>query len=374
MRTTTSFSFYCRSSKCDKKGLAPIELGITINGVRKFINCAMKCSPDEFNRKRRPKYIQDYLDAQRVNIQKIVTDLATEKIPLTADTLRGFLRTGGVMSYTIQNLFDDYFRLLKKKVGTSITEKVYGKYERVARLFSEFIDFGLEVSEITPAVIQEFYAELKSKYEDSTSGGMMTKLKTIVKYGIDNGKIKINPFQSTKISKGVKEIKTISMSQLQAIINHQFVPRVQKVADMFIFAAGSGLSFADCMALKPKDFTVREGKLCVFKERQKTGVRFYSVLLPWAVDVYQKYGGDFSKLKMSNQKTNQFLKEVQDACGIDVSLHFHLARHFYAMYLLNKKVPVTTVQRAIGHSQIAQTMHYAKALEGTIIDDISKII
>lgn len=374
MRTTTSFSFYCRESKKDRKGEAPVELGISINGTRKFINLPFKCSPSDFNKKRRPKHIQDYLDAQRLNVATIVTEMASQGIPLTADGLRNYLRLGGVMSYTINDLFNDYFRLLDKKVGVSITDVVYGKYRWVRRLFSEHIDFGLEVTAITPSTIQEFYAELKSKYQDSTSCGMMTKLKTIIKYGIDNGKIKVNPFQGTKINKGVKEIRTISYSQLQAIMGHQFVPRVQKVADMFIFACGSGLSFADCVALKPQDFTIKDGKWCIFKNREKTGVKFYSVLMPWAVDIMQKYGGDFSRLKMSNQKTNMYLKEIQDVCGIDINLHFHLARHFYAMYLLNKKVPVTTVQKAIGHSQLSMTMHYAKALESTVLDDIGSII
>ena len=374
MRTTFDINFYVRKSKADRNVLSPIEMSIVIGGERKFINCAMKCSPSEFNRKRRPKYLQDYIDSQRIRVATIASEMATQGIPITADALRSYLRTGGVKSYTITNLFDDYFRLLDKKVGVSITQVVYNKYKWVRKLFSEHIDFNQEVSAITPAVIQEFYAVLKSKYQDSTSCGMMTKLKTVIKYGIDNGRVKINPFQGTKINRGVKEIKTITLSQLQSIINHQFVPRVQKVADMFIFACGSGLSFADCIALEPKDFTIKDGKYCIFKNREKTGVKFYSVLMPWAVDIYQKYGGDFSRLKISNQKTNQSLKNVQDTCGIDINLHFHLARHFYAMFLLNKKVPVTTVQRAIGHSSINMTMHYAKALETTVIDDIAKII
>lgn len=374
MRTTFSCSYYCRRSKSDRNGLSPVELGITINGSRKFINLPFRCSPDEFNRKRKPKYIQDYIDTQRLNTATIVTELATRGIPLTVDTLRTYLRVGGVVSYTINNLFDDYFKLLGKRTSGDLTLASYTKYCNMRKMFEGFVDFKKEVSAITPAVIQEFYADLKSKYQDSTSAGIMTKLKTVIKYGIDNGWVKVNPFQGVKINKGVKEIKTITLSQLQTIINHNYVPRVQKVADMFVFACGSGLSYADCIALQPQDFTIKEGKICVFKERQKTGVRFYSVLLPWAVDIYQKYGGDFAKLKMSNQKTNQFLKEVQDACGIDVSLHFHLARHFYAMYLLNRKVPITTVSKAIGHANISMTQHYAKALETTVIDDIAKIM
>ena len=377
MRTTTSYSFYCRASKTDRKGLAPIELGITINGSRKFINLPFKCSPSEFNcvgHKRRPKHIQDYVDTQRIRIATIVTEMATQGIPLTAEALRGYLRTGGVVSYTVGQLFDDYFKILRKRIGSDLSDKVYDKYLRTRDQFYGLVSPSSEVSAITPAVVQDFYATLKSKYQDSTSCGYMTRLKTVVKFAIDNGKLKVNPFQGVKISKGVKDIVTITSSQLQAIISHQFVPRVQKVADMFIFACGSGMAFADCMALEPKDFTVKEGRLCVFKNRAKTGVKFYSVLLPWAVDIYAKYGGDFSGLRMSNQKFNQYLKEIKDVCGIDISLHSHLARHYYAMYLLNKSVPITTVQKAVGHSALSTTTHYAKALESTVIEDISKII
>lgn len=372
MRTTYNISFYVRSSKQDKNGQAPIEMSICLNGVRKFINCPLKCSPTEFNRKRKPQYLQKYIDNQRVNVATAVSELVNLGIPVTADRLKEYIQNGGMKSYTIESLFEDYFRLLKQKVGKSITKTVYNKYEWVRSLFKEHIDFSKEVSAITPSVIQEFYIKLQGKYQDSTSGGYMTKLKSVIRYGIDNGHIKINPFQNIKISKGVKEIKTITYQQLQDIMNHNYVSRVQKVADMFVFAAGSGMAFCDVMALSPEDFVEKEGKICVFKERKKTGVKFYSVLAPWAVDVYNKYQGNFPSI--SNQKMNQYLLEVQNICGIDVRISFHKARHFYAMYMLNKKVPATTVQKLLGHQNISTTMHYCRALETTIIDDVSKVI
>lgn len=372
MRTTYNISFYCRKSKADRQGQSPVEISLIINGQRKFINCPFKCSPEDFNRKRRPKHIQDYVDYQRVRVATIVSEMATNGIPLTAESLREYIRSGGVKSYTVEDLFNDYFSLLKKRVGTSITQTVYDKYSRVRELFCQYFDKTKEASTITPATIQEFYAELKGKYQDSTSGGMMTKLKTIIHYGLDNNKLSVNPFQGLKISKGTKEITTITFSQLQTIINHTFVNRVQKVADLFVFACGSGLAYTDCMHLTPEDFVEKDGKLCIFKSRLKTGVKFYSVLLPWAVDIAKKY--DYKLPVISNQKTNSYIQEVQDICGIDVHLTFHKARHFYAMYLLNKKVPITTVQKAIGHANLSMTQHYCKALETTIIDDISSII
>lgn len=370
---TYNIAYYCRASKIDRNGVAPVEASICINGDRKFINLPFKCDPAEFNRKRRPKYIQDYLDTQRVRMATAVTEMATEGIPLTASSFKDYIKTGGVKSYRIEDLFNDYFRLLKKKVGVSITQTVYDKYERVRELFSDFVDFNRECASITPALIEEFYAELQSKYQDSTSCGMMTKLKSVIRYGIDNGKIRVNPFQHIKVKKGVKEVETITLSQLNTIREHKFVPRVQKVADLFIFACGSGLAYCDCINLKPEDFVERDGKICVFKERQKTGVKFYSVLLPWAEDIVKKYNYDLSPLNISNQKLNQYLKEIEDCCEIDKTLTFHKGRHFYAMYLLNKQVPITTVQKALGHGNLSTTTHYAKALETTVIDDIAKI-
>ena len=374
MRTTSTISFYCRNSKKDKKGYAPIEMSIVINGERKFINCPLKCSPNDFNKKRKPQYIQNYIDTQRVNMATIISDMATNQIPLTAEALREYIRTGGIKSYTIKDMFDDYFKLLSQRVGKDLTSGVYEKYKLIRKKFEEHIDFNSECTSITPFVIQEFYIKLKNNYEDSSSAGMMTKLKTIIKFGMDNGKIKINPFQSIKIVKRTKEIKTITYSQLQTIINKDFVPRVQRVADLFLFSCGSGLAYIDCVNLTPEDFTIKDNHICIFKERQKTSVKFYSVLLPWAEDIVRKYNYDLSQLRISNQKVNSYLKEVGDICNIPISLHFHLARHFYAMYLLNKKVPITTVSKAIGHSTLQQTQHYAKALETTIIEDISSIL
>lgn len=372
MRITSSINFYCRNSKKDRNNLSPIECSIIICGDRKFISLPFKCDPDEFNKKRRPKYIQDYIDSQRVRLATAMSELATNGQPVTPETIKLYVKTGGIQSYTIETLFEEYFKLIKQRVGKNLTQSVYDKYIWVRDLFFETIDKHLEVTAITPAVVQEFYIKLQSKYQDSTSGGYMTKLKSVIRYGIDNGKIKINPFQNIRISKGVKEIETITLSQLQTIINHKFVPRVQRVADLFIFSCGSGLSYCDVMALTPDDFVEKDGKLCIFKNRQKTGVKFYSVLADWAVDIYKKYEGNFPTI--SNQKINQYLKEIQDVCGIDKTLTFHKARHFYAMFMLNKKVPVTSVQKLMGHNNISTTMHYCRALESTIIDDVTKAL
>ena len=45
-RQTFSTRFYCRKSKADKQGLAPVELSIVINGERTYIRLPRKERPE----------------------------------------------------------------------------------------------------------------------------------------------------------------------------------------------------------------------------------------------------------------------------------------------------------------------------------------
>jgi site-specific recombinase XerD len=58
---------------------------------------------------------------------------------------------------------------------------------------------------------------------------------------------------------------------------------------------------------------------------------------------------------------NSYLKEIADACGIDKTLTFHVARHTFATTVtLSNGVPIETVSKMLGHTNIRTTQHYAK--------------
>lgn len=373
MRTTYSISFYCRKSKADRQGLAPIEVSIVINGQRKFINCPLKCSPEEFNRKRRPKYIQDYVDTQRVKMATIVSEMATNGIPLTTEALREYIRSGGVKSYTIEDLFTDYCNLLSKRVDHDLTFAAYTKYCYVRDHFYKFIDKSKEVTAITPAVIQEFYVTLKQKYEDSTSGGIMTRLKTFIIYALDNNRLKVNPFQGIKINKGAPKLEYLTEEEIARIVNKEItIERLDKVRDLAVFQISSGLAYCDTQTLKPEDIHYDDDGTCyIHKGRNKTGVEYTSVVFPDGAKVLQKYNNQLPR--MTNQRLNSYLKELQTITGIDKTLHTHLFRKTYGTRLLNKGIRLETVSKCLGHSntQITQAA-YAKLLQQTLIKEVKQ--
>ena len=372
MRNCFNINFYCRESKTNKKGLAHIEMAVNINGERKFFNLPMQVSPSDFNRKRQPKEIKDYCTLMRTRVNEILVDMLAHSEPITTTAVLSYLRNGGYKSETVEMVFNEFLEAQKPRIGHNLTYNAYHKYEAAAGLFYEVIGKDREFSSLTNADILKFRNHLLSRYVKSSQAAVLTKVKTMVKFGYANGKIKTDIFNGVKIERVLKDVETITDEDLEKIRNHTFAsPSLQRIADLFVFSCGSGLAFCDTQELRPEDFTIQDGHLCVFKERRKTGVKYYSVLLPCAIEIAEKYNYDLPRI--SNQKANEALKLIADYIGITSvdSLHFHLARHYYAMTLLQNSVPITTLQKCLGHKSIAMSMHYAHAVENTIVKEVS---
>ena len=80
--TTFSTTYYCRNSKTNKAGVAPLELCIVINQQRVFINLPVKFSPKEFAKKRRPADIEQIITQYRIRVNEIIADMMQKHIHL----------------------------------------------------------------------------------------------------------------------------------------------------------------------------------------------------------------------------------------------------------------------------------------------------
>lgn len=377
MRTTFSIQFYCRQSKVNKSGEAPIECSIIICGERTMFNLPMKANPNEFNKRKQPQEIVDYLDLEKVKIKKVVNEMLESNIPVNPTNLREYLRNGGVKTYTVRQLFSDYLHILSKRVDAdNLSMACYKKYDAISKRFLARVNPEAECTVITNALVKSFVTELYVEYDDSTAAGMATKLKTFVKFGIDNGRLQVNPFAGIKITKGWKPIEMLSDDDFDKIRTKEItIDRINRVRDMFIFCCGSGLAYIDIKELKPEDFQEVDGRLCIIKTRHKTNNTFIAVLMPWAVEVAEKYNFDLSKIVISNQKSNMYLTEIKDICNVTSvrSLHTHLGRHYYANHLLNLGLRPETVAKACGHSNYKTLMkHYAEIQQRTVVKEISE--
>ncbi len=82
-------------------------------------------------------------------------------------------------------------------------------------------------------------------------------------------------------------------------------------------------------------------------------------------DMYVRFGGRLAETyhrKVAKRCGPSLLKEIADICGIKKNLTFHLARHTFATTTtLSKGVPIETVSKMLGHTNIETTQIYASA-------------
>lgn len=377
MRNTYSIQFYCRPCKATKNGLAPVELSIIINGKRSFVQLPRKEYPEVFKKSinsKRDNPIKEFIYEVRNKLNDIQLDMMKNNIPVTTQSLREYFKTGGVKSYLIRDMFDDYFSILSKRVGIDLTLGAYKKYQNARDCFYRFISPDKEAADLTPHLIESFLADCNTKYEQSTTCGIMTKIKTVIMYAKDNGKIQINPFSTVKYGKGKKDIEYLTEDEINTIKNKNItIDRLSKVRDLAIFQMSSGLSYIDTINLKKEDVHFTEDGTCyINKARHKTNVDYTAIVFPDGVEILKKY--DYQLPNISNQKGNSYLKEIQDICGITKTLHFHLFRKTYATRLINRGVRLETVSKCLGHSNTTITQQtYSKLLNKTIIDEVKKV-
>lgn len=375
MRTTFNINFVCRASKVAKNGKAPVEMSIVINGKRTYLALPMKEDPKQFQRlvaSKKMNPLKEYLEQMNQKVLIAQTELIKQDSPVTALAIKEYIQNGCSNSYTVGDLFNSYLKILKKRVGINLTAGVYRKYEIVRDLFYKAINPDKQVTEITNEVISGFYADLNRKYESTTSASMMVKLKTVITFGLDNNRIKINPFNGIKITKKTKEVEFLTESEVKAIKEKNLGGRLSKVRDLFIFQCFTGLAYTDMAHLTREDFQVNElGQIYIKKSRLKTGVGFTTVLFPEAAEIIKRY--DYELPVLSNQKYNSYLKEIADLCGINKPMHTHIGRHSFATMALNRGLSLETVAKMLGHSNIKQTQHYSKLVDKTVFEAIAKV-
>ena len=198
-RNTSNVSFYCRESKKDRLGYAPIELSIIINKERCYIRLPRKEKPEEFKtlvNSKKPNDLKAYLDLTRSRLNEIETDLIRSGYAITTYTLKEYFQHGGVKKYTVGDLFREYLGILKKRVDIDLTEKTYRKYELARDRFFQILGENMPVTSITNSVILDYMASLGNTYDQVTVVGYTQKIKTVVQFALDNDRMRINPFSN----------------------------------------------------------------------------------------------------------------------------------------------------------------------------------
>ena len=230
------------------------------------------------------------------------------------------------------------------------------------------------LADLTKANVFAFDAWLRRQKDksDYTIHGYHKKVKKYTKILWQLEMIASDPYQYVKFPKGSnKERNPLNEKELLKIRNLKCSGHLERARDRFIFMAYTGLAFCDMelfdfetMTEKRKDYTYIDG------ERLKTGSKFFTPILPPAMDVLKKY--DYKLPKITNQKLNEYCHVIESLCQIHKPVTCHIGRHSFATLMLSYGFSLEEVKKMLGHKDIKTTQIYAKLSNKVLEDSVTK--
>lgn len=394
MRRAFKTVFYMRGNFVNKEGKSPIVLRITLDGDRVTIGTTgITITPSLWDiKKQRLKgkttealQVNKKLDNIESEIQEISDKLEYEG-KLTLEKVKAIYLNTEDDSNTIGALLDKYLSSIKDQVAvrhlstTTLQKYMLCQVRFMAMLNDKFHCKDMLLKDVTPAVIQDFSVYLMTVVRQCNNTAMKTMktLKTVILYGIKLGVIHSNPYLGVKLHLEPVDRGFLTEEELQSIIKKDFeIDRLGFVRDLFVFSCFTGLSYIDVKKLKADNIVTLNGIEWIKMAREKTSTPVSVVLFDGAKCIIKKYENDPKRKdklfpSMSNQKMNQYLKEIATSCGIKKNITFHMARHTFATLTLSKGVPIESVSRMLGHTNIKTTQIYAKITNKKIEEDMTK--
>ena len=389
-RSTFRVLFYANGSK-EKNGIVPIMGRVTINGTVAQFSCKRSISKtlwDAKGNRAKGKSVEARetnlaLDNIKAQIIKHYQRISDREAYVTAEMVRNAYQGIGSEYETLLGAFDKDNATFQKRVGTDRVKGTYMARVRARNHVAAFIKANykrsdLSMLELTPDFIKEF-AVFLSTDRGLQNGSIWTNcmwLKGVVMRAHFNGLIPRNPFAQFHISPNIKEREYLTEEELKTLMTHEFADaKLSYIRDIFVFASFTALSFVDVKGLTTDDIVEVNGEKWILSKRHKTKVPFQVKLLDIPLQIIKRYE-EFQTDKSVFPNLNYWsickpLKKMIKECGITKDISFHCARHGFATLALSKGMPIESVSRVLGHTNIVTTQLYAKITTQKIDHDLT---
>ena len=395
MRVTVNFSLKRSKSRAD--GKCPVYVRCTINNQRFELSPGIFIIPqfwdDErqqvFGRTEETKVLNNRLDKINTRIQDVYNQLESKGEPFSAlkvkNRLLGVSNEKGVLE-----ILDGIIKGIEARIGSDYSVGTLKHYKTTRVRLAEFFKtrFGrndMALSMVDYSFLNSFDLYLKTEFwlKPNTALTYHKHLKKVLNTAIAMNQISFNPYSSFKVTRNETHRDYLTSHELEQINNKEISTlRIEIIRDVFVFACYTGLGYAELNKLTENHIHIGDdGGEWIIIDRNKTDIRCRVPLLPQAKSILQKYENfpvNITRGKLlpvhSNQKMNEYLKELGDICGIKKNLSMHVARHTFATSItLANGVPIETVSKMLGHTSLKTTQIYARIVDSKISKDMEKL-
>lgn len=398
--------FKINLAKSDADGYAPIVLHSLWKNYKFQFYTSERILPKYWNdseqkvRRSHPSYqdINNYLDSLDEKVKSLYRGyLSSGIIPIPALLKNDLippnsreLKTAATNNFT--SVFEKFIKALAIRGNKKDSIKHYQKLLNHLTNF-EIKQGTIELSALTNDVFNEFIEYQRSKYDyhPNTVGNWIKYMKSFLNWCKEND-YKTGNLKLKKLWVEPEKIY-LTMADIRKLLDVSVTGRLEKIRDIFIFACFTGLRYSDFACVSSENIIEKEGQYYLSFIPQKTNSmnaksvkRVEIPLVSIVLQILAKYKdkGVYSLPVTSNQKMNEYLKELGKLAGIDYIIQTtiykdnqpttefvpkyekitcHVARHTFATLGLINKIPLAVVSKLLGHSDLKTTMIYAKVVD-----------
>lgn len=372
---------YNRKKQLNKQGTALVQVEALLNQRKIYFKTNVYLRPEHWDK--RTAQVCNHPQANDLNamlfefiihLQAIELALWKRGVPATLSLLKDAMRKNRPVNVTFPVFAKEYVQHSDRRESTK--ENLY----TTITVLQEFRP-GLDFKDITYTFLKDFEAYLREKGNGvNTVAKHLRQLRTLVNEAINQGYIHADayPFRKFKIKQEKGRHEFLTPDELKKLENLEVSDRkLRHVLDAFLFCCYVGLRYSDFCQLTPANFIKVNGKRWLHFKSIKTGIELrlplHLLFEGKALAILDKYNiAEFASLG-SNSEVNKCLAQITMMARIKKHVTYHTARHTCATLLIHQGVPITTVQKLLGHTSVKTTEIYSEILSSTILRDLKAI-
>lgn len=194
---------------------------------------------------------------------------------------------------------------------------------------------------------------------------------------VDKEIIRVNPIEDVEYEKKpAPKHRYISRDEFKKILATPMHDRRMELArHAFIFSSLTGLAYADIELLYPHHIGANaEGRRYIRINRRKTKIEAFIPLHPIAEKILSLYNTTDDEQPVFPLPSRDALwfeiHELGVAIGKEKNLTYHAARHSFGTFLISAGLPIESIAKMMGHSNISTTQGYARITDDKISKDM----
>lgn len=401
MRSTFRLLFYINRQKVKKNGKCPIMGRITLDGKVCQYSTGEEVAPEcwdadkgraighghnqkaagelkELNRK-----LDGFEEKAKDAYKKSVNSIGYVSSELIKNAVTGKAQPKS----TLLALFDEHNMEYEKRVGIDRTRHTYMRYLTARRHLYEFLQYKYGVEDMAFRSIDRqfienfhFYLSTVLRLKTISLNDYLILLCKIVRLAVKRRILNRYPFAGYKLEIPPKLHRHLTGEQLAKVMSAELdTYRLCHTRDLFVFSAFTGLGRAEVAELSEEHIiTEKDGSKWIYINRLKTKAECRIKLLDIPLRIMEKYRGEGKDGKLfyvpATSSLCRSLKLIKKICKLDCHLTYYMARHTYATEIcLSNGVPIETISRMMGHSNIRTTQVYAEITNQKVRKDFGKL-